>query len=291
MAVEKKWLGASATPFTSDGGKFGVVTVADTAGFKVKGFAAILANTLPPLQVQIQRVVNKTTMIVGILGSQPALNFFIDVSAYTVAKGATIAFPEQDKNKIKPDDIFQAVYEADPTVALRTVFVDQYGNFYNNNNPLPIIFDGTVSIGEVEVIGKNGNTIEPNSDGSINVNFVETPIVGHIVKTKYNEIASVPSGANTQILSYTVPPASTAILQRIVTSGENVARYDVYLNGISVDTQRTYYGGDFNALFEFITGNSQGIVLVAGDVILVKVLHNRPFVGNFNARIQILEIV
>ena len=142
MAVEKKWLAVTATPLTTDGTRLGLVTVADTTGFKVKGYA-YLATTGPSpspmtLQVQIQRVISSTQMIVGPPGTTPAPNNFIDVSAFTVLSGAVIAFPEQDKNKIKADDVDQATYEADPVVARRVIPVSPDGNLIGPNNPLSV---------------------------------------------------------------------------------------------------------------------------------------------------------
>lgn len=300
MAVEQKWLAVAPELFTADGSSLGVIKVLDTAGFKVKQRAVVSAVGLPDIQVQIKRVVSSTQMIVGPLPEQlqPAfrqqgnqlLTVRTDLSAYTLLNSAYVYAEEQEKSKLKIDDIWSAVYEQEPTVAIRVVDVDKYGNFYDKDNPMPIIFDGTVEIGEVEVIGTNGNIIEPNADGSINVNVVETPIAGHNVLSIFNEVAAVASGVETQITSYTVPVGKTAVLQRINTSGENVARYNVYLNGSPFDVQRTYFGGDFNGLFEYITGTAEGFVLNATDVVSVKVLHSRPFVGNFNARIQVLEI-
>jgi len=138
MAVEKKWLAVTATPLTADGTSLGIVTVANTEGFKVKGTAFLAANTLPVIQVQIQRVISPTQMIVGPIGSTPSPSNFINVSAYTVALNATIGFPEQDKNNIPDKDHYIAVYEGDPTVADRVIPVDQYGQKYTKANTFPV---------------------------------------------------------------------------------------------------------------------------------------------------------
>lgn len=160
MAVERNWLAVPATLLTANGTSFGVVTVSDTAGFKVKGSAFLAATGLPDFQVQIQRVISSTQMIVGKIGTAPAINHFVDVSAYTTALNATIAFPEQPKNKIKADDIDQAVYEADPVVAKRVISVDEYGKFFNSGNPMPVQPPGLAPsrFGDVTVgYDSNGN--------------------------------------------------------------------------------------------------------------------------------------
>jgi len=132
MAIERKWLSVAPIPLTANGTQFGVVTVANTAGFKVKGQAVLSANPNLVLAVQIQRVNSPTQMVVGPIGSTPSPANFINISAFTTAANAVIAFSEQDKNRIKSDDIDQAVYEADPTVAIRSVLVDQYGSMFDS---------------------------------------------------------------------------------------------------------------------------------------------------------------
>jgi hypothetical protein len=172
MAVEKNWLAVPATALTADGTQFGVVTIADTNGYKVKGYAYISAAGQPTQQLQIQRVLSSTQLILGNLGTSPQPNNYVNLSAYTVVSGATIGFPEQPKNKIKPDDIEQATYEADPTVAVRVIPVDPWGDLVGSDNPLPVTFDGTISIGQVEIKGSpSGDLLNVNADGSIDVNL------------------------------------------------------------------------------------------------------------------------
>lgn len=290
MAIERKWLAVQATAFTADGTALGVVTVADTAGLKVKQFVVLKATTKPELSLQVKRVLSPTQLIVGPPDNKIAPNIFTDISAYTLALGANISAAEQNKSNIPIDDHRTAVYEGDPTVADRVIQVDQYGRFYDANNPMPIIFDGTIEVGSVEVVGENGNTIEPNTDGSINVNVVSAPIAGQEEKSIYNEALAVASGATTTLVTYTVPFAKTAILHRVTVSGTNIARYDVLINGTPIDTKRTNFGDNLNESFEYVV-DGHGLPLISGDAVTVKVLHNRPYIGDFEGRIQILEIV
>ncbi len=291
MAVEKKWLAVSAKPFTSDGTQFGVITVTDTAGFKVKQLVFIAANTKPILQAQVKRVISSTQLIVGPVDNKVAINDFFDVSTYTVALSASIAAPEQDKAVLIPDkDHYQAVYEADPTVADRVVLVDQYGNIFGVSNPLPIAFDGTIEIGSVSVVDSDGDQLDVNPDGSINVNIV-SGVTNNPIKNTYAEALAVAAGVETTIVSYVVPLIITkGILQRVSVSGNNVGRYRVFVNGSVVDTRRTYYGGSFNEYFEYSTSASDGMPLNPGDTVVIKILHDRIYVGDFQARIQVLEI-
>ena len=307
-----------------DGNQFGQVTLANTAGFFTKQSAYLTATGLPTLAVQIKRVLSPTVLIVGTInnaqiGSWPPLN----ISAYTVANNAAIGAEIQPKNNAAMDDIFKAVYESDPTVALRVIFTDQYGNLYSEQNPLPATFSGSISIGsveikgpsgdllvvnpdgsinvdvnndvtiaggEIEVVGPTGNILNPNPDGSVNVVISNAPSSTSVVKNTYNEITLVPSGATMTVVSYTVPPVTQSVLQRIAFSGDNIARYDLLINGNTQDTARTMFGGDLTGMFDFTSGNDSGLLLNAGDTVIVEVLHNRPDVGTFEARIQVLEI-
>lgn len=289
MAFERKWAVVPPQAFTANGGQWGLVTVADTAGFRVKQSAYILSNNLPPLPVQVKVVLSPTQLVVGYIDNQIANWPKINLLPYLVANAAAIGAQEQDKNKIGVDDITKAVYEADPVVAIRTTGVDQYGDFYTSENPLPVEFEGAISIGAVEVKGTNGNFLEPNADGSINVVVESTSSINVVVNT-YNQVVAVPSGATTQLVSYTVPIGKTGILQRSGVSGENIARYDILINGVIQDTIRTMFGGDLTQSFDFTDGIGFGLPLNSGDVVTVQVLHNRPYTGDFNARVQVLEM-
>jgi hypothetical protein len=289
MALEKKWNLVPPQPFVADGGEFGLITLASAHGFKTKQSAYLTATGLPNLAVQVKRVPTPTTLIVGTINnaqiaSWPPLN----ISAYTVALNAAIGAQIQDKSRIGIDDIDTAVYEADPTVAIRGVAVDQYGNFYDDDNPLPVAIEGSISISTVEVKGTNGNYIEPNPDGSINV-VVESGVSTNPVINTYNQVA-VASGATVQIVTYTVPGGKTAILQRSAVSGENIGRYDIFINGVIQDTVRTMFGGDLTQMFDFTDGIGFGLPLVAGDIVTVQVNNPRPYSANYNARIQVLLV-
>jgi len=290
MALEKKWNVVPPRLFVADGNAFGLITLVDTAGFKGKQEAYLLDNLGNSLAVQVKRVISPTQLVVGLIDNKMASWKPLNLSNWTVANGASIGAQEQDKNRIPPDDHQAAIYEADPTVADRVVFVDQYGNFYDEDNPLPINFSGSITIGAVEVKGTNGNTIEPNPDGSLNVVIESIPSPNANVKSTYNEVLAVPPGATTVIVSYTVPTMKQAVLQRAPFSGENVARFDLLINNVVQDTARLYFGGDYTGSFDFTSGNDSGLLLNAGDIVKIQVLHNRPDTGAFEARIQVLEI-
>lgn len=103
------------------------------------------------------------------------------------------------------------------------------------------------------------------------------------VKNYYNEILSISSGSVNTVLSKTVSVASK--LKTVQVSGTNIAEYEVVLNGSVIDKQRSNFGTSLNCLFTF----ENGISLVPTDVLLVRVRHDRPSTGNFNAKFIIEE--
>jgi len=289
MALERKWSAVAARPLTANGTSLGIITVSDTAGFRSKQ-AVILTSSSQSSVYQVLEVTSPTTLILGLPGAKIGRSNFTDVSAYLTSDNATLSAPEQDRQANPPDkDHYAAVYESDPVVADRIVMVDQYGRIYGNGNPLPIAFDGTVSVGDVEI--KYGqNVLKVNPDGSINVNI--TPSTGgtNQVANKFNSINSVPNGVLTTLITYTVPLNKTSLLQRSQVSGENIAKYTLTINGAKAAVARTYFGGALNWDFDFTTGQDNGLVLNPGDVVMIQVIHNRPQVADFEGRIQIFEV-
>lgn len=131
--IEKKWPTVPPRLFTADGTNQGIINLATTAGFKVKQKVVLKATSLPDLELQVKRVNSPTQLKVGPI--QPTQgNWYAgtDVSAYTLALGAFMYAVEQDRVHIKPDDIFQAIYDQEPTVAIRSVIVDQFGNYFDS---------------------------------------------------------------------------------------------------------------------------------------------------------------
>lgn len=109
------------------------------------------------------------------------------------------------------------------------------------------------------------------------------------VKSLFNSISSVTSGSLTTILSYTVPVATTDFLGKVEVSGTNIAQFEVYINTVLDARQRTYFGGELNAFFDYAFGTENGYKLNAGDLVEIKVIHSRPTLGDFEARILYAE--
>lgn len=290
MSLERNLSAVAPVLLTANGTTEGVVQVTSTIGFFVKQQIVLQGPLLPPLNVEVKRVVSDTILWVGAPNS-PQMTHRVNVSAYTVAAGAFAFAVEQPKAKLDMESRLYASYIQEPINAWRTQPVDDTGTAFGTANPLPVSFDGAITIGAVEVKGSTGYILEPNIDGSINVNLVSTPVAGNTVLNIYSEANAVASGANTTIVTYTVPLGITnALLYRISVSGENIAKFTVLVNASVIDTRRTFFGSSLSEYFEFLTGSSDGFILNPGDVVTVKVLHNRPFVADFEGRIQVLEI-
>jgi hypothetical protein len=176
--LEKRFYAVPPQLFTANGTNEGVVTIAGGAAtlFKVGMKVYINATGLPTLYLQIKEIDSETNIQVGPIpgtlktpGANTGITARSNISAYTVALGANISADEQKRPAIDYAEIMRAVYDEEPTVALRTVLVDELGDRYNPANPLPVAFDGTVEIGDVSIV-EGGNTMIVNPDGSINVN-------------------------------------------------------------------------------------------------------------------------
>lgn len=292
MAIERKWAAVPATAFTADGTQFGIVTVADTIGFKVKQLVILKQPSLGPTELQVKYVISNTQLVVGPGDNKVGPQYFQSIVGYTVAGGAVISAVVQDKSQIPDKDHYLAVYETDPIVADRSILVDPYGNFYDENNPFPAMFSGSVSIGAVEIKDPNGNIASVNDDGTLNVVVVDGGGSGtSTVVNKFAQSVDVPASTPTTINTYTCPGGATATLQRISVSGDNVAVFTVMVNSAVVDVKRTYWG-NFNVDFKFNTDASNGgLSLNPGDVVTIQGVHSSNSLGEFDARIQAVQLV
>lgn len=148
MAFEKRYAAIIARNFTSNGTANGTVELATTSKFKVKQHIAITATGEPSLQLEVKSVLSPTILRVGPRGG--SINAFTNLTAYTVAKNSAILADEQPRAGISNQEIIRAVYDEEPTMALRSVMVDEYGNYYTSENPLKVqLSDGSVNIGTV----------------------------------------------------------------------------------------------------------------------------------------------
>lgn len=168
----------------------------------------------------------------------------------------------------------------------------------NQNGTFPLIInpDGSIntnttitdiSLNQADdsiAIGDGIDLIDINVDGSINTQDVYS----NYNKLNFFEIINVPSAVSTLIGSYIVPSGKTSFLQQVVVSGTNVATYEIYLNSLIISRKRTIYT-ELNENFMYAITSNNGYKLIPGDLVEVKVLHNRPWLGDFDTSIQVVE--
>lgn len=131
--------------------------------------------------------------------------------------------------------------------------------------------------------------VKVNPDGSFNVDATIVSSTNTAVVSQFNSITSVPSGSLVTILTHTTAAGKNDFLSKIEVSGTNIAQFDVYINSVLSARQRSYFGGALNCLFDFEISQDLGLKTNPGDIIEVKVIHNRPDLGDFEARLLYAE--
>jgi hypothetical protein len=292
---EKRFAAVPAQVLTADGGANGSVSVPDTRLFKVKQQVVVTATGQTNLELEVKKVVSPTSLIVGPLTGN--INTFTNLSAYTTAASAKIFANEQKRPQISADDFERAVYEEEPVVAKRVILVDEFGNKYDSENPLPTssTFTGSISVGEVaqglpntlvnawpSKITDGTDVLAVNPDGSINVNISQDTAADGLI-INYNEISSVGAGVETTVITVTAPVGGKRI-QKVDFSGDNKAVYKVKIDGNTIATRRTWWT-HFNESVSF-EGFVNGLLLTSGQILTVTVIHNRPDLGAFEATVM-----
>jgi hypothetical protein len=146
--LEKRFAAVPPQAFTANGTLFGLVTLADTSMFKVKQHVVLDATSLSTT-LEVKEVVSNTQLYVGpIKGS---ITSRTDISAYTVAAGAFIYANEQNRPNIDYSEIWRAVYDEEPTIALRTMLVDEQGDRIGPSNPLDVNATVDVTVNSVQL--------------------------------------------------------------------------------------------------------------------------------------------
>jgi hypothetical protein len=136
MAIERKWDRIPPRAFALNGGANGSVFLNSTRNFKVKQKVVVSATGLPDLPLEVKRVISPTQLIVGPVSSK--MTERQDLSDYLTSINPTIRAEEQDRPGIPTEQHERAVYAEEPIMAKRTISVDEYGNYYNDANPVAI---------------------------------------------------------------------------------------------------------------------------------------------------------
>lgn len=168
---------------------------------------------------------------------------------------------------------------------LRGSFEETTGRLRVDSNATIVNADIDVALDasedSVAIKDANGDELQINPDGSINV--VVNNGTGKVLENHYGEVTNIVNGVTTLIISYLASPNDS--LQKVEFSGTNIAEYELVIDGLTQDKKRTYFGNSLNGNFDF----NDGLTILVGQLVEIYVIHNRSMVGDFNARIQILE--
>lgn len=187
MALEKSYAYIS-VPLTADGQTNGYITVGNAYGFYVKQRVNLTSNTQPNLSLEVKRV-SQTQIGLGLPGD---INSFFNVSNYLVADDAIITAHEQSKSQIKPDLIFNAVYERDPAVAFRTLLVDKFGVPFDSKlaedgtNQLEVSAEITVAPGTIPTDWTEIDLSYNSNDDLTGVQFLKGATVERTLTLSYD---------------------------------------------------------------------------------------------------------
>lgn len=110
------------------------------------------------------------------------------------------------------------------------------------------------------------------------------------VRNLFGEQLGVAAGATEAVLQYTCPPGKKAYLLHLDVGGSNIATYTSDQNGDSLSRYRTGYGSPLTYSVFLGSGTTDGIPLVAGDVLTISVFNFQTYIGDFEARLQLLEV-
>lgn len=135
--------------------------------------------------------------------------------------------------------------------------------------------------GDNIAINDGTDTLEVNPDGSINVNVISS--TQGTYKVIYGEEDGVVTGVTEVLIDFN-PSVNTKLVE-IEVSGTNIATYEVLKNSSVIAKRRTMFGANPNLEFTF-----DGMLLENGDNLQISVVHERPYVGDFNATLKYIEV-
>lgn len=104
--------------------------------------------------------------------------------------------------------------------------------------------------------------------------------------TAFGQVSGVTSGVTVDVASVLVPQDEDWYLQRVAFSGDNSATYELQVDSVILDRVHVWFGANLSGQMDFTGFPSYGKLVTRGSLIVVKVVHSRPYVGQFNARIQ-----
>jgi hypothetical protein len=163
-------------------------------------------------------------------------------------------------------------------------------NYFTSTTVGPKIGLDVAVINDISSIitDSDGDELEINPDGSINVNIGSATSSDPV--NKYGEVSAVASAMETTLVSHTAAIGKTTYLQGASSSGQNIADYKVKVNGTVIDRKLTNFGANPNVDFFFDGYLNLGYLLNVGDIVTVTVIHSRPYTADFNGKLKLIEV-
>lgn len=174
MAIEKKWAAVAAQSLLSDGTAEGVVSIPLAYLFRVGQTVILNSSTQPGIELKVKRITDANTMHLG--GKGQNIDHREDISAYLVADAANVLAKEAPRSNISPDDVWRAVYSEEPSVAIRSVLVDELGDYYTLSNPLPV--DAVINLDNIDFPTAETPTIQNVAMAAANTEYSAAIPVG-----------------------------------------------------------------------------------------------------------------
>lgn len=130
MAIEKFWREIPDQFLLSDGGAYGEVEVPSTRHIKVKEKVTISSTIIPHLLLEVKLVKSPTQLILGPPSAE--MQATTNLTTFTVATGAKLSVAKQKRPGIDQKEFFRSVFDEEPTVAIRNVLVDEFGEYFDS---------------------------------------------------------------------------------------------------------------------------------------------------------------
>ena len=114
-----------------------------------------------------------------------------------------------------------------------------------------------------------------------------SPLAGGSSFSQYYQIDLVPSGSENTIFQYTTPPGKTFVLVRIDLTGNNIAEYKLYFDGVQQSRELVWFGQGLTSLgWDYSVPYLGGLWILPGTIISTTVTHNRPAAGSFSSTLH-----
>ena len=148
MAIERSWAAVPAQPIITNGTSDVHISVPNSTVFFVKMKVTLFSDSVSPLPLEVKRINNINDMELGPAGD---IKLRSNLTLILVTDSPMMSAIEQNRPAISVEDVLRASYANEPAVALRNLPVDQLGNAYNAQNPLPVSGGGLAPSGFDEV--------------------------------------------------------------------------------------------------------------------------------------------